>query len=274
MKYVEVDEAMVDTKTLRQQFEQFLEWKECRYVIAYGGYEIESAFQPIFDCQLNVLGFEALIRPRFQGEPVSPIDALSLFRGSGKMAFIDRLFRAMHLRNYARLPERGQYLFINYEFDSIVEMKDKEQYIQLQAQRLRELGIANTHLVLEILEHKAQSESRLAIMTQWRRAMEGVNLALDDVQDNELTWLRIHAIRPDIIKLDREELFNPNYQAFVEELKSTQATLVQEGIETEEQLALAKAAGIDWFQGFFLGHPKLISIYIDEGVTKRENYGN
>ncbi len=252
----------VDSQPLRLQYEQYIHWRGCRYVIVYEQYVIESAFQPIFDHKCRLLGYEALIRPQCNGQWVSPVDLLASFRNSGNMTFIDRLFRIMHFRNYALLPDRADFLFINYELDSIINVEDNEVFHYLQQQRFAEPGLSNTQLVLEILEHKTHSEEHLALMTEWRRAVEGVCLALDDAQDDELTRIRTKNIRPDIVKIDRLELFSANYSEFIAELKTMGATLVQEGIETQEQLAKAQKAGIQWFQGFLLARPKLIANYL------------
>ncbi|WP_413111389.1 EAL domain-containing protein [Thaumasiovibrio sp. DFM-14] len=249
----------VTSESLRRQFERHLRWKESYYVVDYYGYEIVSAFQPIVDAFGCVMGHEALIRPSLSSQPVPAENVLEMARNSAELVFFDKLIRALHLRNFSLQPVRGEFLFMNYEFDSLVDHENIHQHQALLRSRLKELGISNIRLVIEILEHAALSESLLALMSRWRRSTENIVLALDDVQDDALTRRRVQLIDPDIIKLDRKELFNPNYQCFVDELHSKGAVLVQEGIESAQNYQQAKKAGIDWFQGYYIAAPKTIS---------------
>ncbi len=219
---------------------------------------VTSAFQPILHKNGTLLGYEALIRPFQNGELASTDVFLNQMRSSANIAFVDRLIRALHLRNFSLLNEQSQYLFLNYEYESITDLHDIEAYKNLLINRKKELGIDDTKVVIEVLEHDVSSERNLKIMSNWHRQHHGILVAMDDMTDRREDWLRLTSIQPEIVKIDISMLQSPNYQRFVHRLKQFNLQILQEGIETAEQKEMAINAGVDLLQGYYIGYPTLI----------------
>ncbi|MFC4600743.1 EAL domain-containing protein [Cohnella hongkongensis] len=91
----------------------------------------------------------------------------------------------------------------------------------------------------------------------------GGQIALDDVGEGTASFRKIVEIAPDFIKIDR--FFSNDLAAavkkqqvvrlFVDFCGETGSTLVLEGIEREEDLALAVRLGVPVGQGYHLGKP-------------------
>ena len=128
---------------------------------------------------------------------------------------------------------------------------------------MAETGLEPKRLELEITETVLLQRSHDNIRTLQELSALGVSIALDDFGTgySSLSYLRL--FRFDMIKIDR---------SFVSEMVQTEASAaivcavanlgrsldiitVAEGVETEEQLALLRAAGCTQAQGYLLGRP-------------------
>ena len=91
----------------------------------------------------------------------------------------------------------------------------------------------------------------------------GVKLAIDDFGTGYSSLSYLHRFAVDIVKLDRSlvaamddgEQGPAVARAVATIAKSLDLISVAEGIETDEQLAIAKALGFDWGQGMLLAPP-------------------
>ncbi|MGX7874212.1 EAL domain-containing protein [Mesorhizobium sp. ORM6] len=88
-------------------------------------------------------------------------------------------------------------------------------------------------------------------------------MALDDFGTGHCGFNYLKTLPIDIIKIDRSYIRSLAHdqvaQIFVSALaqiaRIQDVTIVAEGVETAEEFALAKAAGCNRFQGYFLGRP-------------------
>ena len=128
---------------------------------------------------------------------------------------------------------------------------------------LAESGLQAKRLELEITETVLLQRTHNNIHTLHELSALGISIALDDFGTgySSLSYLRL--FRFDMIKIDR---------SFVSEMAEMEASAaivcavanlgrsldivtVAEGVETEEQLKLLRAAGCTQAQGYFLGRP-------------------
>ncbi len=250
---------MTKESDLRSAFSSLLNVKNNVYFAEICDFSVTTAFQPIYDTKQQLVGYEALLRPYSDGDLVSAYHFLKVMRAGKEIAFTDRLLRALHLRNFALLYEQSDMLFLNYEYESITDLKDIEAYKNLLISRKKEIGIDDTCIVIEVLEHDVSSEQNLKTMSNWHRHNHGILIAMDDMTDRESDWLRLNNIKPEIVKIDISMLQSSNYRSFVNRLKLFDLKVLQEGIETAEEKALALSAGVDYLQGYFIGYPTLIN---------------
>ena len=243
---------------LRNAFSRLLYMSSDVYFAKICGYSVTTAFQPIYTIEQKLIGYEALLRP-FRDNQLEPAPTfLTKMRADPDITFYDRLIRALHLRNFALLNLQSELLFLNYEYESITDLQDIDAYKNLLINRKKELGIENTQVIIEILEHDVFSEKNLKIMSNWHRKNHNILVAMDDMTDRESDWQRLSNIQPEIVKIDISMLQSANYLDFTNRLKQFTPKILQEGIETAEQKALAISAGVDYLQGYYLGYPTLI----------------
>jgi diguanylate cyclase (GGDEF)-like protein/PAS domain S-box-containing protein len=132
---------------------------------------------------------------------------------------------------------------------------------------LADSGLSPERLELEITETVLlqKNESNLSILHQLRNL--GIAIVLDDFGTgySSLSYLRLFPF--DKIKIDRsfvsEMSTNADSAAIVSAVaglgRSLRAGTVAEGVETEDQLALVRAAGCTHVQGYLFGRPCPVS---------------
>jgi EAL domain-containing protein (putative c-di-GMP-specific phosphodiesterase class I) len=118
-------------------------------------------------------------------------------------------------------------------------------------------------IVLELTERLEVSEygPLLAALTPLREC--GLRIAVDDAGSGFASMRHVLHIRPDIIKLDRSLIAGIDDDqgqralgaAMAEFARQTGATIVAEGIETQEELAAVSGLGMTAGQGYLLGRP-------------------
>jgi diguanylate cyclase (GGDEF)-like protein len=126
-------------------------------------------------------------------------------------------------------------------------------------------GVAPSRLELEITEEILLGHSRenLAVLEQFR--MLGIQIVMDDfgIGYSSLNYLRLFPF--DKIKIDRsfvndlsngDDLSLAIVQAVTRLAKVLGVPTTAEGIETEEQLELVRAAGCTEFQGYLFSKPR------------------
>ncbi len=110
-------------------------------------------------------------------------------------------------------------------------------------------------VVVEILEDVLIDD--VLVDSVHRLQSEGFTIALDDFVYHE-QWLPLLEIA-DIVKLDVLDFSLEETRQYVERLKPYKAKLLAEKIETENEFEVFRDMGFDYFQGFFLAKPRVIS---------------
>lgn len=238
-----------------------------------------SVFQPIFDAANGrLISHEALLRPwhlpatrgarpaiaDVAGEPISPEEVFARFGEQGDIVHLDRLCRTLHAINFSRQQQshgkpHGD-LFLNIHPRHLLEVSiDHGSYFESV---LRRCGLAPERVVLEILESSVDDLPQLqkALANYQRR---GYRIAIDDFGRSHSNFDRLWQLHPDIVKLDRSlivsagenERVRRTLPRLVDIIHELDALTVFEGIETPEQLQLARDCGADALQGYLLGRP-------------------
>ncbi|HTI32558.1 MAG TPA: EAL domain-containing protein, partial [Miltoncostaea sp.] len=127
-------------------------------------------------------------------------------------------------------------------------------------------------LVLEITERALTARPAELIDLLARARAAGWGIALDDVGTDPRSLALLPVVRPDVVKLDRallQERPTPEaagtITAIAAECERTGALVLAEGIEREDQRALARALGATLGQGWLFGHPAPAPPPIDGG---------
>ncbi|WJW75761.1 HDOD domain-containing protein [Thiohalobacter sp. IOR34] len=110
-------------------------------------------------------------------------------------------------------------------------------------------------VVLEILEDIEPDEEVIRAVGSLRA--QGFSLALDDfIYHASLKPLIEHA---EIIKIDIKPLSEQALIEHVRELRNYPVRLLAEKIETQDEFRFCRELGFEYFQGYFLSRPKVIS---------------
>ena len=117
------------------------------------------------------------------------------------------------------------------------------------------LPVPRTQVVLEVLEEVEPDEQVLQGLRELRR--RGFKIALDDfVYDESKEPMLALA---DIVKIDVLGLAPDEIRARFQRLHPLGLRLLAEKIETREQFELCREMGFDYFQGYFLAKPNVVS---------------
>ncbi|MEX6507372.1 putative bifunctional diguanylate cyclase/phosphodiesterase [Jiella sp. M17.18] len=244
-------EMMVDYKHLR-----FME-RELRAAILLN--ELELDYQPIFERDAAIRGWEALVRWRHpvRGR-IPPNDFIPIAEQSLLIDMLGEWVLRRACLDFRDIPER----LVGVNFSASQFKRD--DVVAMVQRVLGETGMPASRLVIEVTESVALNlHEDIIRRLQALRAM-GVRISLDDFGAGFCGFAYLRSFPIDSIKIDR---------AFVAKLGTTEAddvmltalssvaramgvSVLAEGIETEEQLVLAKAAGCDFFQGYHLGRPQ------------------
>ena len=212
--------------------------------------DLRPVYQPVVDLRDGrVVGYEALIR----GDPASPLSSpAELFaaaRAGNVVATFDAACRAAAVRGF-ELDGAGPFaLFLNAAADTLGDAAEV-------------VAPARHTIVIEITEQALVSrpDVLLRALTQFRT--QGWGVALQNVGADSRSLALMALLYPDVIKLDLRRLRQRSPEdvarivgAVGAESERRQAIVLVEGIDSEEQMAAARAFGAQLGQGFLLGEP-------------------
>lgn len=212
----------------------------------------EIVYQPIFDLKSgNLSGVEALCR--FKSDPYR---APNLWFDDAERVGLSEMLEICVMEPaiavLARLPA-GTYLSLNASPHTVATGLLTPIFAQC----------ASEGIVLEVTEHSEVADwAALDRELQTLRAM-GILIAMDDAGAGYSGLQQMVRLRPDIIKLDRSLVDRIDDDparrslcaAMVHYASETDAALVAEGIEREEEAEVLRALGVDRGQGFLLARP-------------------
>lgn len=243
-----------------------------------GDITLSSHYQPIFSLShRRPVGHEALMRAKNSAHcSISPLEVLSsVSHNFGQLLELDRLCRALHLANFARMyPDHAPgWLFLNMNAEVFLQSprRGEREFLQETCQRL---GIAPQRLVIEVLEDAVQDVGQLQDSVDYFREM-GCLIALDDFGAGHSNFDRVWRLKPEIVKLDRSLIVSAAADSklrrfmaqMIQLLHEAGAMVLVEGIETPQEAYIALEGDVDFVQGYYFGRPNANLVGIDAGET-------
>lgn len=236
--------------------------KNGHYFAKYNGLLLKSVFQPILKNDTDIIGYEALLR--ITANDGSSIRTDLFFKSINYSfdckIFVERLSRAIHIRNFALSSKRNARLFLNTIPRSNEYFLNNSRNTKLLMQRLSELELKPSQIVIELVELGSYNEKRLLQSIDHLKDL-GFVIAIDDYGVECSNIDRVNLVKPNIIKLDRsllEEFTCGNQQALHEAIDlgtSINAQTLVEGIETEQQFKSISDLNVGMYQGFHFATP-------------------
>jgi EAL domain-containing protein (putative c-di-GMP-specific phosphodiesterase class I) len=226
------------------------------------------AYQPIVELATGALvEYECLFRPEMPGLQTSIGSVVQAAVDTGRTIELDSFIVRIILgrtgalqaaRRAANLPPL--HLAINFTPASLLDSQFEARALVTM---VKEAGLSPRQITLECTEQQAVSDMGPLVKQVKALRRAGFGFAIDDAGAGYASFTLIAALRPSIIKIDREIVSgiarDDAKQALVEAFVSfgarIGALLLAEGIERRADLAMLTSLGVDLGQGYLIGKP-------------------
>jgi diguanylate cyclase (GGDEF)-like protein len=224
--------------------------------------ELLPFFQPIVDIATGeVVALEALIRWRQpDGRIIGPGEFLPSVEGLRLIGRLD-LYMLTRVAVILSAPQHANWppVHVNCSSFSITRPEFADEVLAL----LHRYGVAPSRVCLELTEGALVAEPDLARNTMQRLADNGMSVVLDDFGAGFSSLSYVHQYRFSGLKIDKSFILaltgSPRSRAIVTAIvrmaESLGLTLVAEGVEDAETLAVLRDMGAAQAQGYFFDRP-------------------
>jgi diguanylate cyclase (GGDEF)-like protein len=223
--------------------------------------EFELHYQPIVDARTQeVCGVEALLRWHHPLRGLVPPDKfIPLAEETGLIVPLGEWVLRRACFDAATLPE---HLTMSVNLSSVQFRKSNLH--RLVDNALRDSGLSPERLELEVTETVLLQNNEENTEALHKLRKMGVSIALDDFGIGYSSLSYLQSFPFDRIKIDRSFVANLTSRADCAAIVSAVTSLARsldikttaEGVETEEQMMLLRAAGCSQMQGYLFGRPR------------------
>lgn len=227
--------------------------------------ELDLHYQPVVLPNGEIEGVEALARwPHPTRGMIPPCEFIPVAEETDLIDMLGEWVLRRACTDFDKLP--GRTIGVNV---SAAQLK-RDEFVHMVLRTLRETGVRPTELVLEITENLAIAASPALLGRIQTLRNEGIRLSLDDFGTGHCGFNYLRHLPVDIIKIDRSYVSRMNddpvsrifVSAVVETARALGLTVLAEGVETETELAMAKAAGCSLFQGYLISRPRPLTSFM------------
>ncbi|MBL8584892.1 MAG: bifunctional diguanylate cyclase/phosphodiesterase [Rhizobiaceae bacterium] len=229
----------------------------------YGAFEqghFSLHYQPQFDLRNGrIVGYEALIRWRHPSRGmIPPVEFISIAEETGMIAPIGEWVLRQACRDALHLPD-DCFVAVNI---SPVQFMTRD-FVGVVRCALESSGIRPERLELEVTETAMmQDRDRAAAILKELTEM-GISVAVDDFGTgySNLAYLidfNFHKLKIDrsfISRLETDSSSGAVVSTIVGLSRALGVNIIAEGVETENQATLLRAAGCETVQGYLFGRP-------------------
>jgi EAL domain-containing protein (putative c-di-GMP-specific phosphodiesterase class I) len=219
---------------------------------------VTTVYQPLVELDSRrVIGYEALSRGPAGTVWQSPLELFQAARAVGRDAELDWVCRAAAYRGALDAGmDRSTTLFVNMEPAAwrTACPDDLTAVVDAARRRLR--------VVVEMTERAIAHDPSALLAATARSRTAGWGVALDDVGADPGSLALMPFVHPDVVKLDMHLLHrhrDPQTALVVGAVaayaEGSGATVLAEGIETEQHVAIARSMGATLGQGWHFGRP-------------------
>jgi EAL domain-containing protein (putative c-di-GMP-specific phosphodiesterase class I) len=220
-------------------------------------------YQPKIDPAGNLIGLEALARwdsPTLGSVP--PLRFIPLAEECGLIAAIGQWMLEQACQQMVNWQAQGVEA-ASVAVNASVRQFSQIDFVDCVARALKKTGLDPHRLEIEITESLLMSDpDETAAKLQQLRDM-GVSIAIDDFGTGYSSLAYLSTLPIDSLKIDRSFVAGmtdkPQNLEIVRAVltlgRSLGQTIIAEGIETAEQLAMLEELGVDVGQGYLLARP-------------------
>lgn len=217
-------------------------------------------FQPIYDVTKGKISYyEALIRLREpDGTIVGPAEFIPALEAAGEMHLLDRWIIKLATRTLKEYPELN-HIAINL---SAQAFKD-ETLVPTILESLKVTGVDPSRITFELTESASLFNLNITqrVIAELHRL--GCSFSVDDFGSGFSSFAYLKDLPADYIKLDGSFIQNLHQdsidqalvKAMIQVIQALGKKAVAEYVENQEILDILKSMGIDFVQGYHIGHP-------------------
>jgi EAL domain-containing protein (putative c-di-GMP-specific phosphodiesterase class I) len=223
---------------------------------------IRTLYQPIISIKKGIIvGFEAVSRGFYNDNVIPPYDLFYHAKRNGTALELDRVCRKKAVENFVSHlnGNTNHILSLNIESSILNEGRKSNHLLNM----VNGYGLDPSRIIIEILESDIEDAAILSDFVE-RYRKNSFLIAIDDVGSGFSNFSRIINLKPDIIKIDRSLIsgIENNFcsrevvRSLVSMSHGIGASVIAEGIETENEALICLELGTDLLQGFYFSRPE------------------
>lgn len=222
-------------------------------------------YQPVVDSNRKIIAYESLARwSHSEMGTIMPNDFIPFAETSGQIVEVgDSILKSIFTNTalWKAIDDQQFLLFINISPRQMMNVDFYDRLMELSSK----FNVPLSRICFEVTENIFLSNVENVIGTMKSLHENGVTFILDDFGTGYSSFSYLQKFPIQFIKVDKSfvqnMLSNEDDLAIVRNIiglsKSLNLKVVAEGVEHEEQFNFLKAAGCDYFQGWYFGKPSL-----------------